>query len=216
MSIFSFFKSKAGRNLRRAELELENLNLRRDLGRSEDDVTRLQRVIDRLEIELSDAKEKADDRERELVDMLDSADKSRLQQIRRAEAAEKEIELRKLQVLNFVDAVSLFRDRYGISAIELSQLGLGTFIAGDKDKSPVCVLGSLEDAKDAIDFTMKNQATAAKFRQLKAHFQQHQQAVTVLLDELNRLGARNHVTKEDLRKIRELRDILSGLIGRSI
>lgn len=215
MSIFGFFRNFAG-DQRRAELEIENFNLRRDLGRNEDEVSRLNGVIDRLEIELCDTREKATDREKELVGMLDNADKSRLQQIRRAEEAEKRLDLQKLQMLNFVDAVALFRDRYGISAIELSQLGLGPFIPGDKEKSPMCVLGTLEDAKDAIDFTMKNQATAAKFRQLKAHFHQHQQAVTVLLDELNRLGARNHVTKEDLRKIRELRDTLSGLIGRSI
>lgn len=91
MSIFSFFKSKAVRNNRRAELELENLNFRRDLGRSEDDVTRLNGVIDRLEIELCDTREKATDREKELAGMLDNADKSRLQQIRRAEAAEAEV-----------------------------------------------------------------------------------------------------------------------------
>lgn len=215
MSIFGFFRNFAG-DQRRAELEIENFNLRRDLGRNEDEVARLNGVIDRLEIELCDTREKATDREKELAGMLDNADKSRLQQICRAEEAEKRLDLQKLQMLNFVDAVALFRDRYGISAIELSQLGLGTFIPGDKDKSPMCVLGTLEDAKDAIDFTMKNQATAAKFRQLKEHFQQHQQAVTVLLGELNRIGARNHVTKEDMRKIRELRDTLSGLIGRSI
>lgn len=216
MSIFSFFSRSAQRDRKISDLRNEIFDLTFNLKSKEDEVDRLNRVIDRLEIELCDTREKATDREQELSGMLDNADKSRLQQIRRAEAAEKEIKLRTLQVLNFVDAVNLFRERYGISAIELSQLGLGTFIPGDKDKSPMCVLGSLEDAKDAIEFTMKNQATAAKFRQLKAHFQQHQQAVTVLLDELNRLGARNHVTKEDLRKIRELRDTLSGLIGRSI
>jgi len=60
------------------------------------------------------------------------------------------------------------------------------------------------------------QAARAMSRNTKQHFQAYQAAVKVILDRLDTLGQQNHVTKEDLRKLRELRVNLAAMIGREI
>lgn len=68
---------------------------------------------------------------------------------------------------------------------------------------------TLEKANDA-------QAARAMARNTKAAFQVYQGAVRIILDRLDTLGQGNHVTKEDIRKLRQLRVDLGEQIGRSI
>lgn len=116
----------------------------------------------------------------------------------------------------YQDAVKMLVERGALSAIECAQLNLGTFIPGVDGLPPSIEFGDVTEGKTSVDFGMKSQATEAKYRQTKEHFQRYQSAVGVMLDRLNDLGKANHVTKEDLRKLRELRLDLSKQIKRSI
>ena len=60
------------------------------------------------------------------------------------------------------------------------------------------------------------QAARAMSRNTKQNFQAYQAAVKIMLDRLNDLGKANHVTKEDLRKLRQLRIDLGNQINREI
>lgn len=60
------------------------------------------------------------------------------------------------------------------------------------------------------------QAARAMSRNTKQAFVVYQGAVKVILDRLDELGQKNHVTKEDLRKLRQLRSDLSDQIQRTI
>lgn len=68
---------------------------------------------------------------------------------------------------------------------------------------------TLEKANDA-------QAARAMARNTKQAFQVYQGAVRIILDRLDGLARGNHVTKEDIRKLRQLRVDLGEQIGRSI
>lgn len=118
----------------------------------------------------------------------------------------------------YQDAVKMLVERGALSAIECAQLNLGTFIPANKEAGlpPSIQFGDVTEGKTSVDFGMKSQATEAKYRQTKEHFQRYQSAVGVMLDRLNDLGKANHVTKEDLRKLRELRLDLSKQIKRTI
>lgn len=131
-------------------------------------------------------------------------------------AAERERDLARLQVHAYRDAVELFASRAGATPEELAQHNLGTLIPGEGGKPDQFVFGDLEDAKSSIDFAMKNQATVAKFRQLKEHFVKHQQAVTIMLDQITAITRKNRITAEDHNKLRGMRDALSTLIRRAI
>lgn len=72
-----------------------------------------------------------------------------------------------------------------------------------------------EEKRDLEKFN-DAQAARAMSRQTKGHFQAYQKAVGVILDQLDTLGQKNHVTKEDLRKLRDLRKDLSDQLGRTI
>jgi len=67
----------------------------------------------------------------------------------------------------------------------------------------------LEKSNDA-------QAARAMARNTKNAFVAYQNAVRLVLDQMDKLGRQNHVTKEDLRKLRQLRQDLSALLGRSL
>lgn len=60
------------------------------------------------------------------------------------------------------------------------------------------------------------QAARAMSRSTKQHFVAYQHAVKMILDRIDELGQKNHVTKEDLRKLRLLREDLSAQINRTI
>lgn len=122
------------------------------------------------------------------------------------------------QLETYQDAVKMLVERGALSAVEVAQLNLGTFIPANADAGlpPSIEFGDVTEGKTSIDFGMKSQATEAKYRQTKEHFQRYQSAVGVMLDRLNDLGKANHVTKEDLRKLRQLREDLSAQIKRTI
>ena len=74
----------------------------------------------------------------------------------------------------------------------------------------------LEGPKRTLEKANDAQAARAMSRQTKQHFQQYQEAVKVMLDQLDKLGRGNVVTKEDFRKLRDLRKTLGDAIGRSL
>lgn len=73
-----------------------------------------------------------------------------------------------------------------------------------------------EGPKRALEKFNDAQAARAMSRNTKHHFRAYQAAVKVILDRLDQLGRKNHVTKEDLRKLRELRIDLGNQINREI
>ncbi len=114
------------------------------------------------------------------------------------------------------DAVKMLVERGAISAIEVAQLNLGRYVPGAEDLPPTIEFEAPTHGKSAVDFGMKSQASEAKFRQVKQHFQQYQAAVSKILDGLNEIGRKNAVTKEDIRRLRELRETVSNILMRSI
>lgn len=74
------------------------------------------------------------------------------------------------------------------------------------------------NGEEKRDLEKQNDAQAARAmsRNTKQAFQAYQAAVKQILDKLNDLGKSNMVTKEDLRRLRQLRKDLGDQIGRSI
>ena len=125
------------------------------------------------------------------------------------------------QELRFQEAIMLLASRCDIKPAELAQLGVGTLIPAHKDANgkqhPATIqFASLDDLLTMTNAAMKEQATVAKFRQLKQHFQSHQWACTGLLNELEKLGRKNYLTTEDLRKFQATREEFSGIIRRKV
>ena len=112
------------------------------------------------------------------------------------------------------DVVQLMCERAEASPEEIAQLGVGRFVPGDKKRGIEDRIEyyTLDDLATIAEDAMKRQATQAKFRQLKQHFVKHQQAVTVLLDQLNELAGKNVLTTMDIEKFRRVRDELSLMI----
>ena len=138
--------------------------------------------------------------------------------VKKADEARRIAGLALKQVETYQDAVKMLVERGAISPIEVAQLNLGTYIPGDKQSglAPTVEFGTVVEGKASIDFGQKSQATEAKYRILKGHFQAYQVAIGIMLDRLNDLSKSNHVTKEDLRKLRGLREELSIQIKRTI
>jgi len=80
------------------------------------------------------------------------------------------------------------------------------------------IKGMEEKSGPKRDLEKNNDAQAARAmsRSTKAHFVAYQHAVKMILDRIEELGQKNHVTKEDLRKLRQLREDLSAQINRTI
>lgn len=74
----------------------------------------------------------------------------------------------------------------------------------------------IRDKKGQIDASNNAQASRTMARQIKANFVEYQRAVTHLLDQLNELGKKNHITKEDLRRFGVIRRELGRQISRDI
>ncbi len=130
---------------------------------------------------------------------------------------EERLNAEKMRAQHFLDAVITMWPRCpDMSAEELAQLGVGQYVKEDEDTPATVLFYDLEDAKTSIDFAMKNQATGAKFRQMKDHFVKHQKAVTAMLDRLDDIGKQNVITTEDVRKLRQLRTDLALTIRRNL
>ena len=161
------------------------------------------------------------DLEERLSATLEALDKARDEARKSAENAKEARRIAGLalkQMETYQDSVKMLVGRGAISAIEVAQLNLGTYIPGDKQSglAPTVEFGTVVEGKASIDFGMKSQATEAKYRILKGHFQAYQAAISIMLDRMNDLSKSNHVTKEDLRKLRGLREELSIQIKRTI
>jgi hypothetical protein len=78
------------------------------------------------------------------------------------------------------------------------------YAAGDL----VAPLAIVDDVRERIRADDNSQAARTKFRLLKARLRSHMVAVDVMLAKIDELGRANVVTKEDLRRLREVRDLL--------
>lgn len=74
----------------------------------------------------------------------------------------------------------------------------------------------MDGPKRTLEKSNDAQAARAMARNTKNAFVAYQNAVRLVLDQMDKLGRQNHVTKEDLRKLRQLRQDLSALLGRSL
>lgn len=110
-------------------------------------------------------------------------------------------------------AVTTIAARDGkISHDELVQLGVAHLLTFDADNAPV----EIDEGPRAMLMASDNQqATNAKFRQIKRHFIQHRAAVQVLLDRLEKLSTSNAMGPE-IHEIAAIRDELRTVMGKSI
>lgn len=205
-------EAAAAARLRNADLQrrLDATLQALDKARADADVN-LGRIVE-LEIENSDlrtSRDKESDRADALALDAKAAKEAAAEAKRIAGLTLKQFEI-------YQDAVKMLVERGALSPIEVAQLNLGTFIPGVDGLPPTIEFGDVTEGKTSIDFGMKSQATEAKYRQTKEHFQRYQGAVRFMLDQIDTLGKANHVTKEDLRKLRQLREDLSAQIKRSI
>jgi hypothetical protein len=118
--------------------------------------------------------------------------------------------------LHLIDAIAICAVRANMPAEELAQLGVAQLVKGENGEPDGVSWYTLDDLVVASSFAMKQQATVAKFRQLKDHFVVHQRAVTAILDKLQELSRRNYLTATDLRDVQALREDLAHLIKRKI
>lgn len=146
------------------------------------------------------------------IKILQAANKSKTNQIKQLDDA---LEAMRWRTLNAHSVIEMLAPRAKASPQELAQLNVATLVV-DKDGDSTAVFSDLTDLLEASNSAMKRQATVAQFRQLKGYFVIHQRAVTTILDQLDTLGKKNFVTKEDLRKLRGLRNNLELLIGRKL
>lgn len=221
MSILDIFSIFHREKFAEADRNLELLGLRQSVAALKQAEAADKAQIEMLQSEISALNKQAADlrrADRDASNSLAKVQHDRDAVWRMKEEAERARKLALIQVQAFREAVSYLAERAKVSPEEMAQLGLGTVIPGDRKKGEgdTFVFGDLEDMKDAIDFAMHNQATVAKFRQLKEHFVKHQQAVTILLDQISAVTRKNTITAEDHNRLRNMREALSSLIRRTI
>lgn len=129
---------------------------------------------------------------------------------------EGEMKTRSKREMILMDTVQMLCERGDISNEEIAQLGIGTLVPGiGKEKSTIQWIG-LDDLKTMTEFSMKEQATVAKFRQIKGHFVQYQRAVKLILTNLDKVTRKNNPSAKDFDQIRDLRDTLASITGRDL
>lgn len=115
------------------------------------------------------------------------------------------------------DAIEYLHERYKFDPVELAQLGVATLVRPDDEEAkPAVVFRPLDDLVQMTADAMKQQATVAKFRQLKEHFLAHQQGVSIILDKIDALARKNVLTTSDMQSVKDLRVELSNLIRRAL
>ncbi len=136
---------------------------------------------------------------------------------------QREIDAGKRREVQQLEAIAILAGAGNVSPSELVQLGVGRVVENpnwsqgdDPRKRYSFTPMSLDDLRDMSEAAMRQQATVAKFRQIKDHFQQHQKAVSYVLDHIQKLTGKNKITGQDRDDLRNLRDTLSGMIGRNI
>lgn len=136
---------------------------------------------------------------------------------------EKQLAASKDREAQQLEAIQTLAGAGNVSPAELVQLGVGhvtenpDWEPGDDPRKRYAFNAlDLEDLADMTQAAMHKQATVAKFRQLKQHFQSHQHGVTFLLNQLAAMARKNHLTPDDFDKLRDIRDQVSDMIGRTI
>lgn len=122
-----------------------------------------------------------------------------------------------------LEAIAILAGAGNVSPAELVQLGVGRVIQnpmwkeGDdpRNRYAFSVL-DLNDLRDMNENAMRQQATTAKFRQIKQHFKAHQQSVSYVLDHIQKIMGKNQITGQDRDDLRNLRDQLTDLAGRKV
>lgn len=112
----------------------------------------------------------------------------------------KQLEASKRREEQQLEAITVLANQGGTSPTELAQLGVGNVIenpnwkTGDDPATRYSFVSiDLSDLAQMTNNAMHQQATVAKFRQLKDHFVTHQRAVSYLLDELQKGAGANRV-----------------------
>lgn len=161
----------------------------------------------RLSVELRDALESLEDMKAEADRHSEAAAAARLRNAdlqRRLDAT--------LQALDKARAdFSLLQEKYTDVTTENA-----TWKELEADRRIADLNNEKEGPKRDLEKFNDAQAARAMSRNTKQAFVVYQGAVKVILDRLDELGQKNHVTKEDLRKLRQLRIDLSETIGRTI
>lgn len=137
--------------------------------------------------------------------------------------AKLELASAKRRETQMLEAIAILAGAGNVSPTELAQLGVGRVVQnphwkpGDDPRNRYAFMAmDLNDLADMNERAMREQATVAKFRQLKQHFTTHQRAVSYLLDQVDNMATKNSLTGKDLDKLRTLRGDLADLIGRKL
>lgn len=161
----------------------------------------------RLSVELRDALESLEDMKAEAHRHSEAAAAARLRNAdlqRRLDATLQELDKARADF-------SLLQEKYTDVTTENA-----TWKELEADRRIADLNNEKEGPKRDLEKFNDAQAARAMSRNTKQAFVVYQGAVKVILDRLDELGQKNHVTKEDLRKLRQLRSDLSDQIQRTI
>lgn len=103
-----------------------------------------------------------------------------------------------------------------LTALDNARMENGALKEAEEDRRIADLNNEKEGPKRDLEKFNDAQAARAMSRSTKQHFVAYQHAVKMILDRIDELGQKNHVTKEDLRKLRQLREDLSAQINRTI
>lgn len=118
--------------------------------------------------------------------------------------------------VNIRSFLAVLVERGVIPFEEAAQHGVGELVKDMNGKVIGITPLSLDDLKQMSDMAMKQQATVAKFRQIKSHFVTHQRAVSELLALTEPLARKNFLSTSDMRFFQDIRRQISELISRGI
>lgn len=142
------------------------------------------------------------------TDRIYKLEQERIEFLTREEQQEVTIQHLQLENRAYLKAVAMAKGETKLYRERAEQLAadLAAAVANASTDGPKA---DLEKGNDA-------QAARAMSRQTKQHFQAYQATVKMMLDQLNTIGMKNTITKEDIRRLRELRVDLGNQLGRSI
>lgn len=163
------------------------------------------------------------DNERKLVDstkaLLENCMKTRLDINHENAKLRESNRLISYKLDSATSAISIFAERYKISAAELRQLHVADMAVADPKKQgqdkakPIFAPFLADDPLVALNAGNDFRQTAGKFRQLRQAFQSMQLALTQMFDGMEKEARKAPVTKD---RIAEYRATAANLIGRKI
>jgi hypothetical protein len=146
-----------------------------------------------------------------LADNLDSMTEDRDKWRQRSDAKDTQLALLIQRYENLQEGALMIAEREGVSVDEIIQLGLA--VGHGQPGNVATVPFNPNDPAHVLLGDVSGKATEAKFRNLKAAFRNHKLGVEALLAEMDDLGKRNHLSREDYRKLRSVRDRLRSYIA---